>query len=182
MPVCDRKDIPDTVGRGTLDPSWKHGCPPGRRWAPTSRSRSATATKRKLASDRGRRSGRWTPLSCQGPMDRLLHAVTRPRSCGVLQVNLVVVAHRAIWDMGSIPRRHQPHLGSGIARVSPIRPALQPAGDHHTPGWCALVDPGIHGSVLRRQRPAEPAGSAGRGASLCGISCVIKTAQVMRPF
>src|ERR1700731_3324435 len=33
-------------------------------------------------------------------MDRLLYAVTRPRSRGVLQVNLVVVAHRAIWGYG----------------------------------------------------------------------------------
>jgi len=76
-------------------------------------------------------------------------------------------------DTGSIPPADiNPHLGL-VSRVSPRsgRHCSRPGGR-----------PGVHGSVLRRQRPAEPAGSAGRGAGLCGASCVSRTAQVMGLF
>ena len=49
MPVYDAADIPDTVGRGTLDPELRHGCRPVRSSGPTSRSRRAAATICSLA-------------------------------------------------------------------------------------------------------------------------------------
>ena len=80
MPIYDRMNIPDTVGRGTLDPQLEKWLPPGRRWAPMCRSRRAAATIRNSASGHGRRSGRYTPSSCRDPTARSPYAVTRPRS------------------------------------------------------------------------------------------------------
>src|ERR1700722_20822175 len=62
-------------------------------------------------------------------------------------------------------------LGVTAIRTSD-RPALQPAAI--TTGLLdALLDPGVHGSVLRCHRPAQPAGSAGRETDLCRTGCVV---------
>jgi hypothetical protein len=48
----------------------------------------------------------------------------------VLEIDLGAVAHRAMWGYGvGPPADIQPPSGSGVARVTPIRPALQPPAD-----------------------------------------------------
>jgi hypothetical protein len=45
----------------------------------------------------------------------------------MLEIDLGAVAHIATWGYGGrSPRRHQAPSGSGVARVTPIRPAPQP--------------------------------------------------------
>ena len=92
-------------------------------------------------------------------------------SAATFRPTLVVGQMEQCGDTGSIPAPTSTPSGSGVARVTPIRPALQPAA--------IMVFMALY---PRRQRPAEPAGSARRGAGLCGTSCVSKTAQVMGPF
>jgi hypothetical protein len=74
--------------------------------------------------------------------------------------------------MGSIPPPTSTPIWVWCRACHPDPAGTAAAGGHH----------GVHGSAPRRQRPAEPAGSAGRGAGLCGASCISRTAQVRGPF
>jgi hypothetical protein len=57
------------------------------------------------------------------------------------------------WDLGAIPPPTSTPIWSGAARVTPIRPALQPPA-------ALMVFMALY---PRPQRPAEPAGSVGAG-------------------
>jgi len=96
----------------------------------------------------------------------------RIRSVPLLEIDFGAIAHGAMWGYGVDPRRLPTSIWVWCRACHP-----DPAGTA-----AAVGDHGVHGSVLRRQRPAEPAGSAGRGAGLCGASCVSRTAQVMGLF
>jgi hypothetical protein len=88
-------------------------------------------------------------------------------------------SQRRYGDTGSIPPPHQPYpgLASRMSARSCQQYSWRPSAiiRRLVDG---LVDPGVHGSELRCQRPPEPAGSGGRGAGLCGICYVLRTAQV----
>jgi hypothetical protein len=84
-----------------------------------------------------------------------------------------------VW--GSIPPPRLTPMGVCCRGCRPDAAGTAADGHHHAPGWC-LIDPGVHGSARRCHRPAQPAGSPGRGTGLCGTGCVIRTAQVTGPF
>src|ERR1700735_5384198 len=76
MPVYDRTNIPDTVGRGTLDPELKAWLPSG----PTLGADVSIAQGRRDHVQLG--VGPWpqTPPSCRDPTDRSPCGATRRRT------------------------------------------------------------------------------------------------------
>ena len=179
MPSCSSRLRQPT----TLDPGWQ--APPGR--AAPERTPGAVhglairlqyAAPRPVTAPWGSSRFSWGSTGCQAWFSPLSALGGRQHLCtskGIRlvrlpEINIRAVAHRAMWGYGVDPPADiNPPSGSGACQPDPAGAA---AGGHH----------GVHGSVLRRQRPAEPAGSAGRGAGLCGTSCVSRTAEVVRPF
>jgi hypothetical protein len=89
----------------------------------------------------------------------------------LLEINIGTVAYRAMWGYGvDPPADMNPRLGL-VSRMS----ARSGRRCSRRRSWCSWL-------CTPASAPTEPAGSAGRGAGLCGTSCVSRPAQVMRPF
>ena len=85
------------------------------------------------------------------------------------RANEVVTANACAIGSGR-PADMNSHLGL-VSRMS----ARSGRRCSRRPSWCSSL-------CTPAPAPAEPAGSAGREAGLCGTSCFSRTAQVMRPF